>query len=344
MRNPNGPSIEEAECMREELEDKKTKPKKVIRLDASALVNCGGCILKLWLTTVEGWRGPKLSISTEYGSAFHIFKETMRQKHSMELGIHAAQNYFKSKLPDMDIPKDKLWLNIGHLNKTCQDYEERFGTNGEKDDFETLVKDDGTLALEQTFSIPLYEDDNFIIMLCGTIDDQGKFKHGGCYGIADEKTTSEWDRNKFFAKFDLSPQLLTYTYAVKWYGERWPDSIYGKMCKAGRIGTFINGVFLKKDAPSEFVRSKVMYFRDEQLAEFEAGLKDLVNQLVQRLIFYPLRPYKQGLSTGKCLGDYGRMCEFAGPCNAPDDQSMFAVLKNYYKQKEYNPLDFRKQT
>ncbi len=322
--------------------------KKIVRIDASSLTSSGNCILKLWLTTHEGYKSRALDISMEYGSAFHIYKEQLKLKGNHELATVVAIKYLESKLPFIVVGKNKSFLTSAHLLDTCNGYVDKFGVNGEKDSLSTVLSPvTGKPLIESTFNLPYYEDDNLVVMLTGTIDDITIDRRTGLYSIGDEKTTSMYDIGAYFEPYALSPQLMFYLNAVQWHAERYPDSIFGTMVKAGRVGCYINGVFLSASKPTIYQRSPIYYYSKEQMGEFKDGVRNIIAPLIDWLTLPTSnvghRPFKQGLSNGACLGNYGKKCPFFKACTMPDDESMFGMLDNFFDKKDYNPLEFRKQ-
>lgn len=349
--------------------------KRIIRLDASALKE-SACDYRLNMIVIEGYRDKLPMNDTQYGTAVHKFISMMYLTHgNMMESLKAAKIDFQKP---SELREKKDYLTETHFIKTCFDYWQNFL---EKDDFELLIDEKakcwqckghgldkvnseirgcniecaicsgkGTLSspmVEVTFEIKIYEDEHYIVYLCGTIDKLGKFKNG-CYALGDYKTTSSWDIKNYFNQYELSTQLLTYRYAIKKMGEIYPDSLLGHINQFP-IGAFIDGVFLKSAKETSFKRSEV-YFTDKKhtdglLQEYEWNLGNIVTNLINDIALnHP--PSRNGLTNGACANGYGTsspngaLCRFFHLCACKDDIARAHVLKNNFAKKEYHPLKF----
>lgn len=294
------------------------------------------------MIAVEGWRNPLPMNDTQYGTAVHKFIA------QMYLTGGNMMEAYKAAKKDFQKPSEmrdkKAYLTEAHFTKTCFDYWQNYL---QKDDFELLIDPSTNLpTVEITFEIKIYEDESFIVYLCGTIDKLGKFKNG-CYALGDYKTTSSWDTNGYFTQYELSTQLLTYKYAIKKMGDMYPDSIFGHINKFP-VGAFIDGIFLKSSKETTFKRSEVFFIdkkhADGLLEEYE---KNLMRRTLELL--YALERgihHKTGLLNGACANGYGTsspmgaLCKFFQVCACKDEIARTHVLRNNFVQKEYHPLKF----
>lgn len=308
--------------------------KAILHLDASALVQ-SACGLRLKFILIDGLREPRPFNDTLYGSAFHTFISKMAEtKGNISEALTAAKKTFS--LP-CTIRKGKSHLTELHLMKTCLDYWE----HAEKtDDFEILLNEDGKPCVEIYFETIVFEDDELIIALCGTMDKLGKFKNG-CYAIGDYKTHSLYGAVKFgipefFAKFALSTQTHFYLHNLYLKAKEQPDSLLGKIAQT-QVGFFIDGVFLNAKEPTVFARSDVMIPSKETLDEFTIMLDFQVEKLAK--IWHHNRSFplkKEGLINGACVdGKY--LCKFWTICAACDNIARGHILRQNFIKKEYLP-------
>ena len=312
--------------------------KTIVQIDASSLKK-SHCFLRFYRQVVQGYKTRELFNDIEYGSAWHIFRQVLAETSDPDGAVKAAQDYFNQKTidPHFIFKKSKEFLNVAHLTLTCKTYLDKFGVSKSFGNFEPLVVN-GKPLVEQTFAIPFYSNEQVDILLVGTIDEIGKLD-GGCYGIGDDKTTSQWDREGFLEQHSMSGQLLFYLYAIQWLGKEYPDSIFNEMSK-NRIGCFINGVFLSAKGTTEFQRSRIFFFEEERLIELEITLEYLKNRIIYASRLGGLT--REGIYNDTCHGKFNLPCEFIGSCKAPTVDAREKVLSNSFIQAPYEPLMFRK--
>jgi len=304
--------------------------KLIIRIDASALKE-SSCLRRFYWNTISGYRSRVNTNDLEFGSAFHEFVRVMKgDPGNYAAAVKAAQDRYK--VP-MDIKEKKQYMTATYLTNLCISFWQEWV---EKDDFETVVKD-GKPLVELKFSYPYYADDQVEVLLCGTIDDICKHKHG-TYALRDYKTTSVYDSVAYLSGYLLSPQLMFYKMIVDYYGRTYPNSLFGEL-STKNIACFIDGVFLSgASKPPSFKRSDVFVFNARQMAEFEK----LVNQRVMELVAYVKQnvlPDRQGMVNGACQTVYGK-CKYFNACIQSDEIGTIAALNKHFIQAEYNPLKF----
>lgn len=311
---------------------------KEIYFDASAL-RSAFCWRLFWLNIAGGYGDLKPDLSLVYGSAFHKFTETYAKTGSQEESLKDALNYFKS-VPDA-VPRNPKYsfLTWGHLVSTCATWLQSL----EHDKFKIMVHDNKPIV-EEKFKIPVGEsfsvgEDTYQIFLCGTIDKVGQFL-GGCYALGDYKTTCAWNSTEYLSGYKLDPQLITYAYALRWFADKYPDSVWHTVAASGNVGGFIDGVFLSKDKPAEIKRSNIIIFKDSDLDEYGALIHRVAARIKDTLIAGVEMPPREGKVFGGCKIIYGH-CKYYGVCSSPDDISAQAMLRNHFKQSNYNPLMFR---
>ena len=315
----------------------------IINIDASALSR-SSCMLRFWNTVIHGYRSKLNANDIEYGTAFHKFAAHLAHTKGLNRfeAFKIATDYFKTK--PMIVKPKKDHLNVSHLANTMLGYCDKFldpNDGGFICDYDILRKpgeEDTKAMAEMKFSYQIYEDDVFVINLCGTVDLLVKI-HNGCYAIADYKTTSVWSDKEYFAGYRLSPQIIFYTYILQQYAIKYPDSIFERIVKTG-FGAFIEGLFLHPTNATRFLRSEVFFFKTEQIQEFVEMLNAKI-EMIKKYARLNLQPLREGMLNGACHTQYG-MCSFANVCALPDEVSRQHVLKNTFIQKHYNPLTFDK--
>lgn len=309
---------------------------------AARTTHCG---LKTLLSVVFGYRSKLTSADIEFGSAFHKFRKIMRETGgNYNLAVAAAIEHMEThKNCFVKKHKQKL-MTKQYLLKVCLDYWEHWAP----DTFKVLRADPDLnihtgfegkpMFLEVKFDLDFYEDDDIKIVLCGTIDEIGKFD-GGCYAIADAKTTGSYNDKEFFKDFELSSQLMMYSWVIREYKRRFPENPLSQLNY--QIGAFIDGIFLgSEEEGAEFHRSEVFFFKDAQLDEYERLMKEAIFKLIHNTKQLPILPAREGMFNGTCQGKYGRCEYWAACCMAHDPVSRELILKHHLKQVKYEPLKF----
>jgi len=200
--------------------------------------------------------------------------------------------------------------------------------------------------VEQKFSTPVHEDEEYLFLLQGTIDGIGFIK-GGCNAIADWKSTGAYDIEEYLTGYRLSPQMLTYYYGLWWYLEHYPNSPLAGMLKEKALAVFIYGAFLSAGKIVEFQRSQLLWFGREDVSLFEAKLQQLVGAVKYYLKKDTLPP-PEGMMNGACVSPTGFKCKFFNACatrtaqgsgNDPDKMTRH-ILDITFKKREYKPFEF----
>ncbi len=309
--------------------------KLIVKID-STVIRDSSCFLRLFLKAIHGYKESPLKADIVYGQAVHRFVELAEKGMDSSLAI-AKSNRFYRETPKK-LSSKKEWLNEAHLVKTLCQFSDRLLEG--KDDLETIKVDNNSLS-EKKFAIPLYEEELFGIMLCGTIDSICK-KRNGIVLVRDYKTTSSWNVNNYFEDFKASPQLKTYIWALKWHAKMYPNSIFGELAKH-EIGGVIDGIFLSASKETEFIRSEVFLYNETQMTEYEHLLMFLVERLKTWIRVYlddpTVYPACEGTFNGACKTPYGK-CSFFHACTSSNKEIFQAVLDQYFTKKSYDPLHF----
>lgn len=301
-----------------------------IRFNASAAKE-SACLRRTWLTVIEGYKEPVPNNDVVFGSALHAYIKTMHLSGgNFALATKDALEVWGR--PKKIKAKKEYMENSNYLVLTCQNVWAKLQLG----DFKTLTDAEGVPLVEKQFSIPYYTDELCEVTLEGTIDDLCKHTHGA-YAVRDYKSTSVWDKEGYLLGYEMSPQLMFYVMAVEYYGEKYPDSIFGKMLKAG-VYSFVTGIFLAgKDKEVQVENSNVIRFTEDKFKEFKQMLYRTVLQLRQHVESKTI-PIREGMFNGACQTVYGP-CKFFSVCNAKDELIRKDILSRYFKQTEYNPLD-----
>ena len=337
--------------------------KTLIRLNASSL-KLTTCMLQYYRVVVEGYKQPANQAALIYGVSVHKFLDCMYKTQRLDVARDAALLEFRK--PKYDNRKSPHLSSETHLIPTCFNLWDDYITKDtdyslvmlqqpcpwcggdrvlEKGDVPVericnYCKGNTTMQLpasEVTFEIDYYEDDFIKVVLAGTIDGIGKIANG-CYAIRDFKTTSTGDtgQDEYLDDYEMSAQLRFYIFSLKLMGRLHPDSILGQIGNT-RIGAFIDGIFLKsKLVSNEYVRSKVFQFSDDELAEFELNLNELIKK-ISYYIFTGLCQQREGIVNGTCKSGY-RKCDFWHTCRSGNKAIADTLLARDFIRKEYNPL------
>lgn len=317
-----------------------------IRIDASSL-KLSSCFRRLYWTVVEGYREKRLGNSMVYGLAYHRFIETLSKTGDLNQATCKAIKFFLDANPQIESRKD--WLNANHLANTLNEYASQFGNQVTRNDFILARTSDGEILVEKNFEIPLVGTETHSVVLNGTIDETGKFKHG-THAIADHKVTAAWNHDDYFQNYRLSPQLITYVWAIHKFAKIYPGSVWEELCSQ-RLGAFIKGVFISSKKPTEWKQSDVIFFTEEQLEAYEYHLYRVARKLLDLVINFSKEdpnfvPMPEGMFNGSCTQHFGEVekkCKFFNICAAPSREASDAMLENCFDKLEYNPLMFSKK-
>jgi len=327
-------------------------PKTIIKLDASALIQ-SACMLRLKRIIIDGYTDKLPYNDLMYGKAFHKFVALMAMdENKFGDNIHEA---LKVLSEPMQIRDRKGHLNQEHLIKTCTDFWIWY-----KDKVQSsILVINGKAAVEIDFAIPYYEDDNFIVLLVGTIDKIEKIS-SGIFIIGDYKTHSLWSSatkngstsyrdneiKEFFKKFELSTQLHFYLFCLLLELRKNHGSPLAQLIGTSPIGVCIDGVFLNSKEPTIFKRSDIWIPKEDRIREFRLLLDDKIKTFIDAQKASSVQGshrtfIKEGLINGAC-NDGKFQCRFYNACAAQDDIAEQMVLQYDFIKREYDPLQFSK--
>lgn len=305
--------------------------KLTIRLSASALGH-SACILNFHRTVIEGYKSIP-SAKSVYGTAVAKFVDVMyKTKGDTAQAVPAMKAAFS--VPKGSAGKSNAHIeDLRHIMTTCFNFWTEYI---EKDANFDVIEIDSVAATEQSFSIPsYYEDDYIIINLEGTPDKIGKFR-GGCFAIGDLKTTSSWNSDDYMKRYELSRQLRFYRMALKIIGEREPLSTLGRIGLT-QCGGFIDAIFLNKDANANtYKRSEVFQYSDQDILDFQLSVDDVIRKISAsvRTGYLP----KEGILNGSCEHKWG-YCEFWNACKANPKLAQI-LLDRDFKKVQFTPLNY----
>lgn len=312
--------------------------KRTIRINASALKNAT-CMLRFYRICIQGYKSPVNNNVIEFGSAVHLFLANMAITNGdLAASLALARKYFQET--PMVIDYQKRYLDDQLLCNVCVQY---WGHIQKTDSFKILTNEKNEPAVEVTFSNKFYEDDDFIVLLEGTIDKLGQFDKGA-FALGDYKTTSiPWggDRrakmDEYFRGHEMGPQLRFYRYNVELKARLEPSPLFTEITKRP-IGCFIDAIFTSS-SEVEFKRSRIYFFPDEDMQEFVNMLQGFVSMVIT-ILKQDTVPPRHGVLNGACAGGW-KPCQFIDVCNAPGDIAREHVLKNNFIQSEYLPIKER---
>jgi hypothetical protein len=314
--------------------------KKIINIDASSLSSLN-CYRRYWNKFVLGIRGSEVIYNdTEFGSAWHIFRQTLAISQDIPSSIASANKYFATRRSQGMVFRDKKeHLNEEYLTQLCLKYLREFPDISKSwGKYERLRSPvDNSVLVEQTFNIPFFESDTCIINLQGTIDE--KILHpAGYLIIADDKTTSKWDTKGFLKAFETKPQLKFYRLALSLLAEQ-EGGDWFKELLTRRVGCRINGVFLKSDINKvSFEHSDIFFFSEEDLSFFRKMLRMLCERILYDIEnYYSDTQVPEGMINESCSSSY---CEFINAC--PKGDEVYKKMLATMNVRTYEPLNFRK--
>lgn len=321
--------------------------KYLVKINASALAK-SSCFKLFSRIVFNGLREPVHSNNLEYGSAFHKFTKELYQPKKEGVdnylnGVSAAIRYL-NETPCFVQPSS-LHLNEKHLRETCERYYQKVYP---KDTLIDIKCGENDFLIEKNFAVPLFASEVAEYFLCGTMDRIAFTKDKARVLITDYKTTSEYNRQKFFKNFEMSVASRTYIYGVCKHKELFPESeLFGKIC-ASPLGFMIRGVFLSPSKPTEFEDGPIIVPRPSDLLEYETMLESFIGQIDSYLQSNPsstgcvTTPPRDGLLKGVC-STMKYPCMFFNACNQPDLIAEELYLKHKFKAVTYDPLSINKE-
>lgn len=316
-------------------------------LDPSAIRE-SGCILRLHNMLISGYRRGINGNDLEFGSAFHTYRKSYdtlthdpKFKAKFEttdelttfaqiLAVKDGLNYWDKT--DKYVKWNKKFLDRKYLENTFREYYNFYKTNG--DEYEVVTIGSNPLVeLRIPYPYLVTPEGDIEFILCGTVDRIVRHKSLGFYATEDYKTTSLWDKKKYFESYKLSTQMIAYKFMLKKYAELYPSSVIGQC--ASNLKCLINGVFVSPSAVT-FERSEPLDYDDKKLLEFEVGLLRIIKRLIE-VIRDPSKLYREGMLNGSCEKVYGA-CGYSDACGASNESERKLIMNEHYVKVPYAPL------
>lgn len=286
-----------------------------IYLDASALGE-GGCIKRLHLRTVRGYRHPDSSDAADFGNCVHKYQRCFTETGNKQLAILEAMKHF-----DATIGSLPSWRNKIKLMDVCANYPH----DGYFTQFDPPI-------CEKYFEVPIYQSEKFKYWVCGTMDNVAKLPSQQVV-IRDFKTTASWNKNEYLADYRLSVQKHIYQAMCNIIAGLYPEE-WGHLKDAAFV---IDGIFLSKSKPAEYQRSEVF---PPITTECMEQLLNYIIQQCKRLegTIIPEGKFNGACSSGWFKGVKGK-CSYSPICGADIDEEL--ILTSTYEQRPYDPKEWQ---
>lgn len=268
----------------------------------------------------------------EYGTGFHKFVRHYYETGDMASSITKAVQHYSAE--DIYIP-EKDFRQPQHLMKTCMEYASFWG----QDSFQIAINNNGKPVVEERFCIKVYSAEDINIYLFGMIDVAGQ--EDGKPTVMDHKVTSSNDIDSYLDGYVMSPQLLTYDYAIRRLASENPDT-FGQYAEPFFM---IDGIFIGKYGTAKFARSVPIQFTEDKRRWFSTMLLLLCKTLAYEFQYESNALYEPtGLLNGSCDGKYFKRCEFFQVCRQDDLDTSRLILSGDFEKRQYGPQIFDEQS
>lgn len=322
-----------------------TKP--IFYINSSALSVKSTCSLRLRYTICDGFNQDIGRFNDiHFGTCFHLYMQTLAQtKGDHTAALTKAIECWNKKLPELIVKATKKHIDLVFLANTIQQFKSTYSRSGKADwwdnieNFHYYRSQDDVPFVEQKLVLPYFTSDAFDLVIVGTIDALGWIGDSLC--LLDFKTTSSWDVDEFFGKYEVSNQMLLYTWMLNYFAKTEPNKLIGSIFnKHPAFGCSIFGIFHKKGEVN-FRRSPIIYFPEHRIQKFEEALAVKLGSIVQLCSLYvknPSRKQYDGLVNGTCKMYGAAECPYTVACTSTRDEDEEAVLEAKYGRTPYNPL------
>lgn len=325
------------------MEPTQSQPKIDIYFDASLLKD-SSCFRRIWWRTVGGYR-PGNSLRADnykagFANAVHYFMQDWYLGMSPKDAVIRGMKYYE-QFNDKINWTDFEFRSTANFLKICLAYAKQYKDRTE--DFQILQNMQDQKIIEYKFSIPIWENEKYRLILAGTVDLVCAYQ-GYPILLVDHKLDSMSKTEKsFFRQFDMDIQTMMYSkvYKDKLGLEEYPP-------------VMINGIFCKKPTKKSqdaglydgvvFERSPIIQYSKEDMDGFEDWLTNKINVLcfwLEKITKENLKPSQMPVhERAACKINFGGLCEYFDVCKLPP---MFheAKLNGSFKDEKYNPLTFR---
>lgn len=324
--------------------------KRTIFIDASSLKHIS-CFRKFYRMVVKGYKTKdsyKSDVPMAYGSAIHKFLEGYYNCLPMTKCVDMATEYYKPYSENVGYSPREFRYNNNLIN-CCKEYQKQYPRlKNETDDiithhndFQPHLNEKDKKTVEYKFAITIYENDNYILVLTGTVDLVCSYA-GIDILLVDHKSSSssaEYSDN-FFDDYVLDIQTMLYS---KVYKESLKLDYYPMV--------LINGIFVSKPTQKaekegifdgvEFKRSAPISYSAEQMETFntwyDITVAGIINQLNNNF-----KEAENIYNLTQCKAGYNNShkCQYFDVCKLPKKFHAGALESNFFV-KIYNPLEFR---
>jgi len=262
---------------------------------------------------LRGLVGKILDYKMDYGIAFHKgMAHWLKTGYRVEATKLAVRHMFvsKSQLPEDD------YLNAAHLMNGLEGYFDRYAN----DDF-TVAKVGEECGVELSFAYPFKAYETVDVILCGVVDSVG-FWNGKRKVFKDIKTTAAYFNDRYFASYELSVQMMLYSWIIRKLG--WTD--YYPPC-------IIDGVFISKSG-TKYQRSQLIDYREDLIDELMKWIEERCDEIVDRI--EGRREWRRNFS--RCQTQFGQ-CQYHRVCSVKQEFKD-GLIDMTFDKRTYDPSKF----
>lgn len=323
------------------------KVKPVFYINSSALSIKSTCRLRLRYTMCDGFNYDiSKNNDVHYGTCFHLYVQTLAQtKGNHTVALSKALTCWMNKVNHLFIKPHKQYIDAMFLGQTLQQFYSTYSRSGKPDwwnnieHFHYYENEEGIPFVEQKLILPYFTSAAFDLVIVGTIDALGWIGDSLC--LLDFKTTSSWDVDEFFSKYEVSNQMLLYTWIIRHFATKYPTSTLGRIfTKHPAFACAIFGIFHKKGEVN-FRRSNLIFFPEHRLQCFEEALSTKLGEILmlcQEYVRNPKVKHYDGLVNGTCKMYGAAECPYIQGCTADAGLDEDIILEARYGRTPYNPL------
>lgn len=285
--------------------------KQILRIDPTTLSH-SHCLEKVRLSNTLGLCSKIPDHKIDFGSGFHKAIAVWQRTKSLDAAIAAAQKHSaetKAVVPDKD------YRNAAYLEYCVMRYIQEY-----KFDTFTPMQVGDRFGVELPFKVPYKAYEHVDVILCGVVDSVGQ--HTNRIVFKDIKTTASRDPKSYFSSYEVSTQMMIYSWALRKLGlvDYYPPSM-------------IDGVFLSA-SDVRFQRSNLITFRDDLIEDCMQWVEDRVDAIVAAM--ENRKPWVRNFSA--CSGKFG-MCEFFPVCSVQEAYREGVIERNF-STRVYDPMTF----
>lgn len=273
-------------------------PKLTLILDSSQLTDAQNCPRADLFSRVQNWEPKDSKLALTKGGFFHdalkIYYEMKRDGAKFADISTKVQQYYNESLPELSaapgVETTDLLLTLRRLLEYI------------KHDWNTRT-DWKILAVEQGFSVKLYEDTFCLYIYEGRIDLVAEIAGRRC--VIDHKTQS--------MKYDwptYSNQIMGYCYAA--------DARYA----------MYNYIGLQQDVGDNTFRAQLDSFRADQIERWRKDTIAAYDEILFNTLFNRFNRRRSG-----CIDRFG-FCRFYDVCKASTEQGELQILQQSFKKRE----------